>query len=95
MLDGVIALAKKIKHNSSHSRPAANEDKAPTLKDLLSADVLSKLKQQSDELKADEQKRKQEALEQAEAAKKQEQKRLENDMDYLLNNDKQDWRNYK
>ncbi|MFX3634172.1 MAG: YqkE family protein [Candidatus Pristimantibacillus sp.] len=86
---------KKRSSAPTHSQNAAREDKGPTLKDLLSADVLNQLKLQSDELKAAEEKRKQEASQKAEEARKQEQKRLENDMAYLLDNNKQDWRKFK
>lgn len=88
----------KKKRNSAPAnsqKAAEREDKGPTLKDLLSADVLNRLKLQSDELKAAEEKRKEEANLQAEEARKQEQKRLENDMAYLLDNNKQDWRKFK
>ena len=87
-------MAKK-KNAQNHSTAGGREDKAPTLKDLLSADVINKLKLQSDELKAEEANRQQEAARKAEEAKKQEQKRLENDMAYLLDNNKQDWRKFK
>lgn len=70
-------------------------DKPATLKDLLSADVLDKLKAQAAEMKAEEQ-RKQEAKRlQEEEARKAEQKRLDNNFEHLLNNSKMDWKNFK
>ncbi|MUT68428.1 DUF3886 domain-containing protein [Paenibacillus sp. NEAU-GSW1] len=76
-------------------KDSTREEQGPTLKDMLSADVLHKLKQQADEMKAAEAKHKQEALEKAEAERKKEQKRLENDMAYLLDHYKTDSGKYK
>jgi hypothetical protein len=84
----------KKKRTGGASKPES-QDKPATLKDLLSPDILSKLKAQAEELKADEGKRKEEALKQAEEARKAEQKRLDNDFEHLLNNSSTDWRKYK
>lgn len=70
-------------------------DKPATLKDLLGSDVLSKLKQQQEQLKADEDKRKEDERIRVEEARKAEQKRLDNDFEYLLNNSKLDWKKHK
>ncbi|MGZ9584455.1 YqkE family protein [Paenibacillus marinisediminis] len=80
-----------------HSAPApqAATDKPATLKDLLGADVLSKLKAQANELQAAEDQRKEQERLQAEAERKAEQKRRENDFEYLLENSKMDWNKYK
>ncbi|MBD8500831.1 YqkE family protein [Paenibacillus arenosi] len=87
-------MAKKRKQQPT---PSSNlsADKPATLKDLLSADVLSKLKAQSEDLKTAEAERKEVERKKEEEARKAEQKRLDNDFEYLLNNDKMDWRKYK
>lgn len=66
-----------------------------TLKEMLSVEVLSKLKAQADELKADEARRKEKKRQEEEEARKAEQKRLENDFEYLLNNSSMDWKKHK
>ncbi|MCU6790910.1 DUF3886 domain-containing protein [Paenibacillus sp. WQ 127069] len=66
-------------------KPAA-QDKPATLKDLINPDVLSKLQAQADAMKAAEAKQKEDARQQIVDARKAEQKRLENDFEYLLNN---------
>ncbi|MBW7474506.1 YqkE family protein [Paenibacillus oenotherae] len=86
-------MAKKRRQPPSPS--AASQDKPATLKDLLSPDVLSKLKAQADELSMAEEKRLEEQRRQDEEARKAEQKRLENDFEYLLNNSSTDWRKHK
>lgn len=92
-------MAKKNRQavaQASKPKAAAGDSQQATLKDLLSADVLSKLKEQSNALKAAEEHKKQAAAQKADEARKQEQKRLENDMEYLLNNSKPgDWKKYK
>lgn len=65
---------------------AAAQDKPTTLKDLLNPEVVQKLRAQSDEMKAAENKKREDALKQVSDARKAEQKRLENDFEYLLNN---------
>ncbi|MNH46405.1 hypothetical protein D3C79_1091750 [compost metagenome] len=56
------------------------------MKDLISGEVLQKLKAQADELKQAEVSRKEEIKRQEEEAKKKEQKLRENDFAYLLEN---------
>lgn len=86
-------MGKKKKYTPSPN--AASQDKPATLKDLLSPDVLSRLKAQADELSAAEERRKEEQRKQEEEARKAEQKRLDNDFEHLLNNSSPDWRKYK
>lgn len=77
--------------------PAAGgkEDKPATLKDLLNADVVSKLKAQAEQMKAEEEALRLAQRQREEEARKAEKKRLENDFEYLLNNSKLDWRKHK
>jgi hypothetical protein len=75
------------KRNRTPAAPqAAAQDKPATLKDLLNPEIVQKLKAQSDEMKAAENKKREDAIKQAADARKAEQKRLENDFEYLLNN---------
>ncbi|MNN92706.1 hypothetical protein D3C81_2110260 [compost metagenome] len=89
----MIEMAKK-KKTASVQRPAA-ADAPATLKDLLSSDVLNKLKAQSDALKAEENDKKEAARKAVEDQRKAEQKRLENDFAHLLENSSQDWHKFK
>ncbi|KWX80187.1 YqkE family protein [Paenibacillus sonchi] len=86
-------MAKK-KKAAPAPRPAASDAPA-TLKDLLSSDVLDKLKAQSDALKAEEHEKKEAARKAVEDQRKAEQKRLENDFAHLLENSSQDWHKFK
>ncbi|AKG33733.1 YqkE family protein [Paenibacillus durus] len=86
-------MAKKKKMPNA---PRVSKEDAPaTLKDLLSSEVLNKLKAQADELKNEENDRKEAERKKAEEARKAEQKRLDNDFAHLLENSSQDWRKYK
>ncbi|MBB6672748.1 YqkE family protein [Cohnella nanjingensis] len=85
----------KRKTNPRTPTPAAKDDKPATLKDLLDGDTLSKLKARADALKVDAQKEAEARRAQEEAARKAEQKRLENDFGHLLDNSGMDWRKYK
>ncbi|MDP4099032.1 YqkE family protein [Paenibacillus sp. P96] len=85
-------MAKKRK--SAAPAPAA-QDKPATLKDLLSSDVLEKLKAQANEAQAEQERRQEEERAKAIAARKAEQKRLDNDFEYLLNNSSMDWKKHK
>lgn len=80
-----------------NARPSAASavDKPATLKDLLGADTISKLKEQAESLRHEEEERKAAVRKQAEEARKAEQKRLENDFEHLLNNSDMDWHKYK
>ncbi|NGM82588.1 YqkE family protein [Paenibacillus sp. 7124] len=86
-----MAKKKKI----PNAPRAAKEEPQATLKDLLSSEVLNKLKAQADELKNEEADRKEAERKAAEEARKAEQKRLDNDFGHLLENSSQDWRKYK
>ncbi|MBW4083494.1 YqkE family protein [Paenibacillus sp. S150] len=86
-------MAKK-KKSTPAPRPAASDAPA-TLKDLLSRDVLDKLKAQADALKAEENEKKEAARKAVEDQRKAEQKRLENDFAHLLENSSQDWSKFK
>ena len=85
-----------VKRRKPASAPApASQDKPATLKDLLNADVLNKLKAQADQMKAEEADRREQERKQKEEAKKAEQKRLDNDFGHLLDNSSMDWKKYK
>lgn len=84
----------KNKKSNVRQQPL-NEDKPTTLKDLLNPQILEKLKQQSDQMKAEEEQRKEEQRKQVEDARKVEKKRLENDFEHLLNNSSVDWKKFK
>ncbi|MDD9266909.1 YqkE family protein [Paenibacillus sp. GCM10023248] len=80
---------------SSGASETGVQDKPATLKDLLSPDVVAGLKAQADKMKAEEQARKDAARAEAEAARKAEEKRLENDFGHLLEKSNLDWRKHK
>lgn len=63
-------------------------DKPATLKDLLSADTLAKLKEHTDRMKQDQLQQAEQKRKKEEEARKEEQKRNENDFAYLLNHTK-------
>lgn len=88
-------MKKQQRQQSGHSQNSQQSDKPATLKELLGAEVLSKLKQQQEQLKADEDKRKEDERIRVEEARNVEQKRLDNDFEYLLNNSKLDWKKHK
>lgn len=91
-------MGKKNK-NQPAKRPgnasAPSEQQGATLKDLLGADVLHKLKAQADQLKQEETDRKERERKEAEEARKREQKQKENDFSYLLDNSDPNWSKYK
>jgi hypothetical protein len=83
---------RDIRYNPSDM---PKEAKPATLKDMLNPDVLAKLQQQSQAMKeqeriAEEKRRKDEIERRA-----REQKALENNFEYLLNNSRLDWKNFK
>ncbi|WP_055105262.1 YqkE family protein [Paenibacillus ihumii] len=88
-------MAKRRNARPSAASGASASDKPATLKDLLGADTVSKLKEQAESLRREEDERKAAARKQAEAARRAEQKKLENDFEYLLNNSNMDWHKYK
>lgn len=93
-------MAKKNKGNpsgkpSKSPSAASEQQQGATLKELLGADVLSKLKAQSDQLQQAEADRKERERQEAEEAKKREQKKKESDFSYLLDNSDPNWSKYK
>jgi hypothetical protein len=76
-------------------KPAGSDEKPATLKDLVGADVLARLKAQADELRAHEEQLKERQRQEAEERRKQEQKRLDNDFEHLLNHNAMDWKKFK
>ncbi|MDQ8737701.1 YqkE family protein [Paenibacillus sp. LHD-38] len=86
---------KKVSSPMPKSAPKADSDNGLTLKDLLSSEMLNKLKAQADEMKQTEAARKEDLRKQEEEKKKQEQKRLENDFSYLLENSDPNWSKHK
>lgn len=85
----------KKRHAQNAAKPNERSDAPATLKDLLDAGTLSKLKAQAEEMKAQEENRRLEQKKREEEARAAEQKRLENDFEHLLNNSKLDWRKHK
>lgn len=89
-------MAKKRGRNAAPQGTARTvQDQPATLKDLLRPDVVAQLKAQATVLKAEEVQRKEDARRQAEEARTAEQKRLDNDFNYLLDNSSMDWRKHK
>lgn len=86
-------MAKK--KNRSVSTPAAAKEQPATLKDLLGADVIGKLKEQAASLQQEEDQRKEAARLQKEQERKQKQKELDNNFEHLLNSSNMDWHKYK
>ncbi|WP_127532372.1 YqkE family protein [Paenibacillus kobensis] len=86
---------KQHKGRQQQAAAQSQSDKPATLKDLLGADVLQKLKQQQEQMKAEEEKRQEEQRIRVETERKAEQKRRDNDFEYLLNNSSMDWRKHK
>ncbi|MEK5058273.1 YqkE family protein [Paenibacillus shunpengii] len=90
-----------VKKRNTPSRQSTNrtssreESGAATLKDMLSDEVLGKLKAQAKEIKAADLQRQEEARRLAEEKKKAEQKKLDNNFEYLLDNSNLDWHKYK
>ncbi|MFS0727992.1 YqkE family protein [Paenibacillus sp. 1P07SE] len=70
-------------------------DGAATLKDLLHPEVARKLKEQSEAWQAEQAEAKAAKRRQAEQERLDREKLLEQDFEHLLNNSKQDWRNFK
>ncbi|ULL19855.1 DUF3886 domain-containing protein [Paenibacillus sp. H1-7] len=86
-------MVKKRKQAAVPSSAAS--DKPATLKDLLNPSIVEQLKSQADQMKAEEAEKRENARKEAEAARKAEQKRLEGDFGYLLEQSGMDWRKYK
>ncbi|MBB6636877.1 DUF3886 domain-containing protein [Cohnella thailandensis] len=89
-------MAKKKQIPQTRKSSAADASDSPiTLKELLGADVIGKLKAQADELKAAEAAQRERKRQEEEEKRKAEQKRLDNDFEYLLNNSSSDWKKFK
>lgn len=86
-------MSAKKKRANAPAPPAS--DKPATLKDLLGAETVAKLKAQAEALKAEEAKRLEERRQREKEERLAEQKRLENDFEYLLNNSRSDWKKFK
>ena len=86
-------VTKQKEYTSASSD--SNSTSGSSLKDLLSGDVLNKLKAQSDALIQADQDRKDKEAEAKAEQQRLEKKRLENDFDYLLNNSDTNWSKYK
>lgn len=85
-------MAKK---KTRQTTPPVVKDQPATLKDLLGADVIGKLKEQAASLQKEED-QKQEAIRlQKEQERKQKQKELDNNFEHLLNTTNMDWHKYK
>jgi Na+/phosphate symporter len=92
-------MGKKNKGNTvkkpSKPQSEASEQQGATLGELLGADVLRKLKAQSDQMKQDDADRRERERKEAEEARKREQKLKESDFSYLLDNSDPNWSKYK
>lgn len=80
-------------------RPATKPEEASasgsTLKELLSAETLQKLKAHADSIKDEDRKRAEAKRAADEEAKRAEEKRLANDFGHLLDNSRLDWKSFK
>ncbi|RXZ79714.1 DUF3886 domain-containing protein [Paenibacillaceae bacterium] len=88
-------MGKKKKPSAASAPASASEAKPATLKDLLNPEVIGKLMAQANEAKAAEAQQKDAARKQAEENRKAEQKRLEGNFEYLLDNSEMDWKKFK
>ncbi|TFE22758.1 YqkE family protein [Cohnella luojiensis] len=85
---------KKQQRHVPAKETAPNSDKPVTLKDLLGAGTVAKLKEQAEAMKLEEAKQRESKRQEAEAARIAEQKLKEKDFEYLLNNSSMDWKKY-
>ena len=83
------------RHHQQHPVAAGKESLSPTIKDMLSAEMVSRLKAQAEDMRAAEARQREEERRQAEEKRRQEQKQLENDFSYLLSQSDMDWRKHK
>ncbi|MFB4326888.1 YqkE family protein [Paenibacillus sp. JNUCC32] len=86
-------MAKKKRTSPAPRTETA--DRPATLKDMLDPQVLAKLKATTESLKASEAERLEKERQEREAARKAEQKRRDNDFEYLLEHSEMDWKKYK
>jgi hypothetical protein len=87
--------SNKRKRGSAVAPQADSSDKPVTLKDMLGAATVAKLKQHADQLKQEEAKQQEKLRLDAEAARIEQQKLNEKDFEYLLNNSSMDWKKHK
>lgn len=85
--------SKKRKQGPSTTQNKA--DKPATLKEMLDAGTVAKLKQRAEQLKQQEAEQQEKRRAEAEAARQAEQKLKEQDFEYLLNNTRVDGNKYK
>jgi hypothetical protein len=71
------------------------KDKPTTLKDMLNPEMLKKLQERSNEMKEQERIREEQRRQAEIARREKEQKELDNNFEYLLNNSNLDWRKFK
>lgn len=88
-------MNKRKKRAAPTAQPQAAGERPATLKDLLGADTVAKLKAQAEELKAEEARQAALRRQREEEARQAERKRKENDFAYLLENSSADWRKFK
>jgi len=70
-------------------------EKPLTLKDMLGAETIDKLRKQAEAMKLEEAKIREAKRAEAEAAREAERKRQEQDFGFLLNQSDMDWKKYK
>lgn len=75
---------RPAKRHNAQAKPAGDAATPATLKDLLRPEVVAKLKESAAAMQAEEEKRQEAERQRAEAARLAEQKRLDNDFGYLL-----------
>ena len=85
---------KRQQQRQVPSQASDQSDKPVTLKDLLGAGTVAKLKEQAETLKHEEVKKQENIRKEAEAARVAEQKLKEKDFEYLLNNSSTAWKKY-
>ncbi|MCI3920086.1 YqkE family protein [Paenibacillus sp. TRM 82003] len=88
-------MGKRKRQGATGSPPPASDDKPATLKDLVGADVLARLKAQAEELRQHEAEVRERQRLDEERRRKEEQKRLDNNFEHLLNNSGMDWKKFK
>ncbi|MDG0812546.1 YqkE family protein [Cohnella rhizosphaerae] len=90
-------MAKK--KSGAPRRPEAREAQpaaaGSTLKELLSAETLQKLKAHADSIKEEDRKQAEEKRAAEAEAKRAEEKRLDGDFGHLLDNSRLDWKSFK
>lgn len=86
---------RKTTTQKQYESAAKENNSGSTLKDLLNADTLAKLKAQAEQVKEDVRKKEEEVQAKKIEERKKEQKILENDFNYLLENSDPSWNKYK